>query len=113
MKVLLVTGIFPPDAGGPARYVPQMASALARQHEVVAVVTLSDRLDHDDRAFGFRVVRIARNQNRQLRRWRTVRTIAREAGRADVVYLNGLVLEGKVATRLLARRPTVIKVVGD
>jgi glycosyltransferase involved in cell wall biosynthesis len=113
MKVLLVTGIFPPDAGGPARYVPQMASALAREHEVVAVITLSDGLDHDDGRFGFRVIRIARNQNRLLRRWRTVSAIARAASQADVVYLNGLVLEGMLATRLLARRPAVIKVVGD
>jgi len=29
MNVLIVTGIFPPDIGGPATYVPQVSAALS------------------------------------------------------------------------------------
>lgn len=31
MRLLIITGIFPPDIGGPATYVPQIASALAER----------------------------------------------------------------------------------
>ena len=51
MNVLVVTGIFPPDHGGPASYVPVMATALqGKGHAIVSVVTLAD-----DEAAGFRV----------------------------------------------------------
>ncbi|MPZ57881.1 MAG: glycosyltransferase [Rhizobiales bacterium] len=114
MKILFVTGIFPPDHGGPARYVPSMAAELKRRgHEVVTIVTLSDRLDCDDSAYGFPIVRLRRSLSRPVRVLQTIWTITRHARRADVAYLNGLVLEGIVATRLLGRTRAVIKVVGD
>lgn len=114
MNLLIVTGIFPPDHGGPASYVPRMASALAgRGHNIIAVVTLSDRLRHNDSAFGFRVVRLLRGEFKPVRWLRTVFAIRKYAAQADAVYLNGLVMEGVVATRLLRRKPTAVKVVGD
>jgi glycosyltransferase involved in cell wall biosynthesis len=114
MKVLVVTGIFPPDHGGPASYVPAIAQALqVHGHEIVSVITLSDDPLHDDRHFGFRVRRIRRGQFRPLRWARTIAMILAAAKNADVVYLNGLVLEGMIASKLLANKPVVIKVVGD
>jgi glycosyltransferase involved in cell wall biosynthesis len=112
MNVLLVTGIFPPDAGGPANYVPAFAQALTAGHRVLGVVTLSDRLDLDN-CYAFPVHRIPRGMNRFARRVKTIATIVRLLKTADVVYLNGLVLEGVIAARLIRRRPVVIKVVGD
>lgn len=114
MKVLLVTGIFPPDHGGPASYVPTMASALCEVgHTVVGVVTLSDGTEHDDSLYPFAVYRIQRRQSRWLRWLETVSLIRRLAVGADVVYLNGLVLEGVLATKIFGTRPVVVKVVGD
>ena len=113
MRILIVTGIFPPDLGGPASYVPAMATALGqRGHEVLGVVTLTDA-PQDDTARGYPVFRIARHQNRALRRLKTVWRIVRLARRADVVFLNGLVLEGIIAAKVLRRRRVVVKVVGD
>ena len=34
MNLLIVTGIFPPDIGGPATYVPQVSAALAERGHV-------------------------------------------------------------------------------
>jgi glycosyltransferase involved in cell wall biosynthesis len=114
MKVLLVTGIFPPDSGGPASYVPKIAEGLRHQgHDVVAVVTLSDRLDHDDQHYGFRVVRLLRTRLRLLRSIHAVFEITRLALQSDVLYLNGLVLEGVFVAKFLSIRPVVVKVVGD
>jgi glycosyltransferase involved in cell wall biosynthesis len=41
-RILIITGIFPPDIGGPATYVPQMATALAERGHSITVLTLSD-----------------------------------------------------------------------
>jgi hypothetical protein len=48
MNVLIVTGIFPPDIGGPSTYVPTISGELVKRGHKVSVVTLSDTLDHDD-----------------------------------------------------------------
>ena len=114
MKILLVTGIFPPDHGGPASYVPTMASALCEAgHKVLGVVTLSDDTEQGDGHYPFDVYRIKRRQSRLLRWLETVSLIRRLSIGADVVYLNGLVLEGVLATKIFGSRPVVVKVVGD
>lgn len=114
MKVLIVSGIFPPDHGGPARYVPAIAAELqARGHIVIGIVTLSDVPNHNDYRYAIPVIRIRRGEARPRRVLRAIFTIARLARRADVLYLNGLVLEGMIAATFVGRKPTVIKVVGD
>ncbi len=112
VKILIVTGIFPPDHGGPATYVPAIARALAERHTVLGVVTLSDSPTAPD-DFPFPIHRIPRGQHQLKRRLATVATIRRLAKDADLVYLNGLVLEGILACKVLGARPVVVKVVGD
>lgn len=44
MRILITTGIFPPDIGGPATYVPQIASGLSeRGHQVKVLTTDKNR----------------------------------------------------------------------
>jgi glycosyltransferase involved in cell wall biosynthesis len=112
IKILMVTGIFPPDIGGPATYVPAMAGELAKRGHKVTVVTLSDRLDHDDRSYSFPVHRIRRVLAKPLRFLFTVARILREARSAQVLYVNGLYLEAVIANFIL-RKPMVQKIVGD
>ena len=112
MNILMVTGIFPPDRGGPASYVPRMAAALAARGHKVAVVCLSDRLDHDDSAHPFVVRRIRRGLFWPWRVLLTVCAIWRAAWRHDLVYVNGLGAESALGAAL-AGRPTVHKIVGD
>ena len=112
MRVLLVTGIFPPDIGGPATYVPQIAGALSSRGHQVTVLTLSDCLDHDDTEHPFPIVRLSRRAFKPWRLLRTVGSIFRLGGRADVLFVNGLAIEVVVANFLL-RKPLVMKIVGD
>lgn len=113
MRVGIVTGIFPPDAGGPARYVPAVAAALAARGEVSGLVTLSDEPAHaGDAMLPYAVERIARVQPRLGRMRRTVSVVRALAARSDVLFVNGLVLESLIAARL-GCRPAVVKVVGD
>jgi glycosyltransferase involved in cell wall biosynthesis len=112
MNVLMITGIFPPDIGGPATYVPTMASELVKRGHKITVVTLSDRLDHDDRSYSFPVHRIRRGLSKPLRFLFTVLRILREGRNAQVLYVNGLFLESVIANFIL-RKPMVQKIVGD
>ncbi|MFL5542790.1 MAG: glycosyltransferase family 4 protein [Longimicrobiaceae bacterium] len=112
MKLLLVSGIFPPDPGGPAAYIPRVAAALSRRGHSVRVVCLSDRLDHDDSAYPFQVRRIARRAFVPARMLRTAAAIRRWAKDADAVLVNGLALEALLATGRHGV-PRVHKVVGD
>ena len=111
MKVLLVSGIFPPDAGGPASYVPRLAEFLVARGHTVQVLTLADQTDgHADRPYPVR--RLRRSQWYPLRIVRTTVAIAAAARASDIVFANGLYGEVALATRLV-RRPVVAKVVGD
>jgi glycosyltransferase involved in cell wall biosynthesis len=112
MRLLLITGIFPPDIGGPATYVPQLAGALAQRDHQITVLTLSGRLDHDDSHYPFAVVRLPRHLPKPLRWLCTIYQIVRLGRQADVLFANGLVLEAVLANRWL-RKPLVQKVVGD
>jgi glycosyltransferase involved in cell wall biosynthesis len=112
MNVLMVTGIFPPDIGGPATYVPVMGSELVKRGHKVTVVTLSDTLDHNDLSYPFRLKRIRRGFFKVWRFLLTVAAIMREGRQAQLLYVNGLYLEAVIANYFL-RRPMVQKIVGD
>lgn len=112
LGVLIVTGIFPPDHGGPASYVPRMATALVQRGHRVEVICLSDQLDHDDTGYPFPVRRILRRAWLPGRIARTVRLIWQVARRHDVIFVNGLGSESALAA-LLAGRPCLHKIVGD
>lgn len=111
MRILIVTGIFPPDIGGPATYVPLIGSFLANSGHEITVLTLSERDARDD-SYPFSVIRVPRLRNKLVRFPQTVSAIVRFGRRADLVYVNGLALESAIAN-LLIRRPLVLKVVGD
>jgi len=112
MKVLVITGIFPPDIGGPATYVPQIAKGLSERGHEVTVLTLSDRLSHDDKNYPFQVVRLRRGMFKPWRVVQTVKTILRLGQGADVLFVNSLALEAVLANKVLCK-PLVMKVVGD
>jgi len=112
LRVCIITGIFPPDIGGPATYVPHIAAALAERGHSITVLTLSDCLDHDDGQYGFRVMRLSRRLSKPWRWLRTVREILRLGQDADVLFVNGLAIEAVLANLWLGK-PMVQKVVGD
>jgi glycosyltransferase involved in cell wall biosynthesis len=112
MKILIVAGIFPPDIGGPATYVPRIATALSKRGHHVTVFTLSDGSEQKDGRFPFEVVRQRRDGLFPIRMAATICHLIRLGRRADVLFVNGLALEASVAN-LIVRKPLVLKVVGD
>lgn len=112
MRILITTGIFPPDIGGPATYVPKIAKGLSERGHKVEVLTLSDHIGHDDRNYPFRVIRLSRKIFKPWRWLRTIVSIIKLARGADILFVNGLAMEAALAN-LLMRKPMVQKVVGD
>jgi glycosyltransferase involved in cell wall biosynthesis len=118
LKILITSGLFPPDIGGPATYVPRIAAALTERGHDVTVVTPHDRgtvcpiTNLPYRLVRFYRARALRYANFFVELWRALTTILREARDCDVMLVNGLGLPSSVAARL-AGRPMVVKVVGD
>lgn len=112
MNILITTGIFPPDIGGPANFVPRIAEWLISRGHIVNVVCWSDELDHDDTQYAFELHRLSRKGSRMARLVRTVLCLYRLGRYADIVFANGLDLEVRIAAGLL-QKPELHKVVGD
>lgn len=113
MNIVLATGIYPPEIGGPAGYVNSLARELHRRgHRPVVVTYGGERTKTGE---GWPVIAVPRTGGPFLRYLRYAFYVWKEARAADVVFLQGPVSDGFPGTigAMLARRPTIMKVVGD
>ncbi|MEO0756158.1 MAG: glycosyltransferase family 4 protein [Cyanobacteria bacterium J06648_16] len=112
LRIVMTAGVFPPDIGGPANFVPRIADWLTQRGHQVAVVCSSDTVDHDDSHYAFKVYRVGRSQPRSARLLQTVRLLRQLGQRAHVIFANTLHLEARLAAAW-AGKPDIHKVVGD
>jgi len=111
-RILLVSGIYPPDVGGPATYVPKLARHLVDNGHQVSVLTLTDDKKSNPNAGEWHLSLVSRNIPLPIRiLWVAVR-IAWLARSVDLIFANGLHQEVAIS-RYLVKRPAVAKVVGD
>jgi glycosyltransferase involved in cell wall biosynthesis len=111
MKALLISGIYRPEIGGPATYLPKLANQLLDQGGQAEVITLKDS-KADPVIEPWKVNYIYRNQNILSRIIRTSRLIAKKAKKVDTVFANGLFQETAIGL-LFLKKKSVAKVVGD
>ena len=109
MNALLVSGIWPPDVGGPASHAPALAAHLVRSGHAVDVVTTADTAPAPE---PYPVHWVRRSLPRGVRHAEVARLVARRARRADVVYATSMVRRA-AAGAAIARRPLVVKLVSD
>jgi glycosyltransferase involved in cell wall biosynthesis len=109
VNVLVVSGIWPPDVGGPASHAPAFARLLAAHGHRVEVVTTASAPPGRE---VYPVRWVDRRTPKGLMHARVVELVARRARDADVVYATSMSTRSALATAL-ARRPLVIKVAGD
>lgn len=109
MRILIVSGIWPPDVGGPASHAPELADWLrARGHHVEVLTTASSTPG----AQPYAVHWVSRRLPPGARHAAVAAAVARFGRRADVVYATSMV--GRTALGcLLARRPFVAKLTSD
>lgn len=113
MKILITSGIFPPDIGGPSTYIPQLSSDLVSRGHDVVVVTLGE-IDSRESINSYSVIKVGRNRNLVSRMLKTLLITYSELRKSDAVFSNGLFIETGIAlTFSFKNRVSVAKIVGD
>jgi glycosyltransferase involved in cell wall biosynthesis len=107
VRVLVVSGIWPPDVGGPASHAPEVADWLASRGHEVEVLTTATR-EPEPRAYPVRSV--SRGLPAGVRHLAVASRVAR--ARPDVVYATSMAGRTAFGT-LVSRRPFVLKLAGD
>lgn len=114
MKILIATGIFPPDIGGPATYAAQFAAACPKYGHTAMVVAYRDpkaRL----RAFSYPVVFVSRAYPSFVRHAVFFFACLRAGYSADILFAQGTVSAGFPAAcaAFLLRKRLIVRVAGD
>ena len=114
MRILLTTGIYPPDIGGPATFIPEIASTLVEMGHQVTVLTLTNDLDRVENSL-FTIHFISRKGLRIHRQLKTVLFLIKYLKSFDLVFANGLHEEVGTSLRILKsfKGISVAKIVGD
>jgi glycosyltransferase involved in cell wall biosynthesis len=106
VRVLVVSGIWPPDVGGPATHAPEVAEGLlARGHEVSALTTA----DAQPASTPYPIDWVSRTLPAGVRHAAVARKVAELSRHVDVVYATSMVGRSAFAVRA----PLVVKVAGD
>jgi glycosyltransferase involved in cell wall biosynthesis len=109
VNVLVVSGIWPPDVGGPASHAPDVAAyLLGRGHHVEVVTTATAQ----PAAQAYPVHWVSRSIPKGALHVRTGLEVARLARRSDVVYTTGM-FGRSAGGATLARAPYVLKLTAD
>jgi glycosyltransferase involved in cell wall biosynthesis len=109
MRVLVVSGIWPPDVGGPASHAPEVAAFLRSRGHGVDVVTTASAAPPVD---AIPIHWVSRRLPIGLRHLAGASLIRRRAALSDVVYTTGM-FGRSAAGATAARRPFVVKLTAD
>lgn len=112
-RVLLATGIYPPETGGPATFVPALASEWTKRGFEVTVITYGD--ERTVRSPNWHVEVVSRTGGVLARYWRYFLRVKHLAKAADIVFLQGAFSEGfpgALAAKCVGV-PTMLRVPGD
>ena len=112
MRVLVTVGIFPPDIGGPATFVPKITKYFQDElNYEIEILTLSDNKNSNIKD-DFSVKRIDRNLPIIYRWLKTIFTIYKLGKNKDLIFVNGLGTETTIANIFLKKK-IIRKIVGD
>jgi glycosyltransferase involved in cell wall biosynthesis len=109
VKVLVVSGIWPPDAGGPASHAPEVGDYLIAHGHDVEVVTTADSAPAPA---GYPVRWVSRRLPPGVRHLRAAALVSSRARSADVLYSTGMEGRSAVGARL-AGTPRVQRLPSD
>lgn len=113
-KILIATGIFPPDIGGPATYVETLLLELPQRGFDVRVITYADKkLEIGN--YNLEIFKVSRNQNILLRYLKYFIQVWKSLAWADIVYAQDPICSGvPVALACkISNKPYLMKIVGD
>ena len=109
-RITLISGIYPPDKGGPAQFISQFSDWLSKRVDFVNIVSLTDtesifRLDGNKS-----ISLISRKQNLVIRMAKSITNIVKPLFSKRNVLANGMFLEALIAsfapgTKLISKVP--------
>jgi len=116
-KIVIASGIYPPDIGGPATYSQLIAREFVKQGIDVSVICYSDpstTLGASDKDENFKIVRILR-KNKLSRYLLYFWNLLKLTKNCDVIYAQGPLAAGLPAMWVskILKKKFVIKIVGD
>jgi glycosyltransferase involved in cell wall biosynthesis len=108
MKIVIATGIYPPDIGGPATYSQTIAREFGKRNIETKIICYSDKKGDD-------VVRILRKYPLLIRYFLYFWNLLKLARGADVIYAQGSLSAGlpTMWVSKILRKKFVVKIVGD
>ena len=115
MKILITTGIYPPEAGGPATYVQNLAKVLIEQGHQVGVITYSDQDKYDgDDSLSYKLIRVKRG-NKLLNYINFFKAVNKNIKDFDLVYCFDHFSAGmpSVLASKLNKKKIAIRIGGD
>ena len=111
MNILITAGIFPPDIGGPASFVPKISNFLIENGHNVKIICLAE-VENNHTEDNLDVIRIKRSNSLPIRWVKTIYQIVKNGKKSDLIFVNGLGIETTIAN-LLLKKQLIRKIVGD
>ncbi len=111
-SVLLVSGIYPPDTGGPATFTQDFSRWLAHKNLNISVVTYTDGPSNTVIDEGVKVIQIHRGKNIVIRYFRFIRTLIKNYDSSTKVLASGAFLE-ILSASLFRDIEYTVKIPGD
>ena len=115
MRILITTGIYPPESGGPATYVQNLAKVLVKQGHQAMVITYSDKSHYTgDSALDYKLIRVKRT-NKVLNYINFFKVVNKSIKNFDIIYCFDHFSAGipSVLVSKLSKKKIVIRVGGD
>ena len=111
MKIILATPLYPPEIGGPATYVKELAERLRDEHEITIVAFAST----SEKVPGTKLITVSKRRLLPVRLLKFTYVLYKAARGADVIYVQNAVAAGlpAVLVKALTGIPVVVKFVGD
>jgi len=111
-SILLITGIFPPDSGGPSKFAMEFGEWASQKNLEVGISTYSDRRELVTSVYKMNVSRILRSYKLPFRYLLMIRSIGRNQSKALSILAVGAFLETYIAS-IIYRFTYTVKVPGD
>ena len=111
-SILLITGIFPPDSGGPSKFALEFGEWASRRNLEVSVCTYSDSQELVANVNKISATRILRSYNLPYRYSLMIRSIGRNQSKTKSILAVGAFLETYIAS-IFYRFSYTVKVPGD
>jgi glycosyltransferase involved in cell wall biosynthesis len=115
LKILIATGIYPPDIGGPATMIEALAKSLLERGFGVEIITYAAKGGIEINKNGIRLIKVGRNQNNLFSHISYFGQLIKAAKNADIIYATDLYSVGYFSYLLkkIFGKKYIIRFAGD